>query len=96
MKIVSYIFLLIVLILGLTFSVLNAEQVNFNYYFGTRELPLSLALVVAMAFGAILGLVVGFGQVIKLRHRISKLKRTVQMTEREVMNLRSIPIKDEH
>jgi len=96
MKIVSYFFLLIVLILGVTFSVLNADQISFNYYFGSRELPLSLVLVIALAFGTILGLLVSLGLVFKLKRRIAKLNKTVRVTEREVMNLRSIPVKDEH
>lgn len=47
---------LLVIILGVAFSVLNAENIQLNYYLGSIELPLSLVLVVAMIIGALLGI----------------------------------------
>jgi len=70
---------LLVIIFGIVFAVLNAEDVQLNYYLGSVELPLSLVLVLAMILGALLGIFA-----------------SVEVAEKEIVNLRNIPIKDEH
>jgi putative membrane protein len=87
---------LFVIIFGIVFAVLNAESVQLNYYLGSIELPLSLVLVLAMIVGAILGIFASLSFVIGTRRNASKLKRSVAVAEKEILNLRNIPIKDEH
>ena len=87
---------LFVIIFGIVFAVLNAESVQLNYYLGAVELPLSLVLVLAMILGAILGIFASLSFVIGSRRNASKLKRTVEVAEKEILNLRNIPIKDKH
>ncbi len=87
LRILTIVFLLVLLVIGISFSTLNAESVELNYYFGTQELPLSLALVVAMGIGAIFGLVGSLGAIVRLRRRIMQLKRSVKMAEREISHL---------
>ena len=87
---------LIVIIFGIVFAVLNAEEVTLNYYLGSVELPLSLVLVLAMILGALLGIFASLSLIIGSRRNASKLKRSVEVAEKEIVNLRNIPIKDEH
>ena len=87
---------LLVIILGVAFSVLNAESIQLNYYLGSIELPLSLVLVLAMILGALLGIFASLGLIIGSRRSATKLKRSVAVAEKEIINLRNIPIKDEH
>ena len=87
---------LIVIILGVVFAVLNAENVQLNYYLGSFELPLSLVLVLAMIIGAVLGIFASLSFIIGSRRNTSKLKRSVEVAEKEIVNLRNIPIKDKH
>ena len=47
MKIFSYIFIVLLVILGITFALLNANQVNIDYYIGTIKSPLSLLLILS-------------------------------------------------
>ncbi len=96
MRIVSLGILLIVLLFGLSFAVLNSDSVIVNYYLGELEIPLSVALILALVLGALLGIFASLGVILRQRTRISLLNRTVAMTEKEVMNLRSLPIKDDH
>jgi lipopolysaccharide assembly protein A len=96
LRILSLIVFLLVLVTGLAFTVLNAEPVQLNYYFGTRFVPLSLTLVGALIAGVVLGIAAGLGMVLRLKREIARLRKTVKVTEREVLNLRSIPIKDIH
>jgi len=88
---------LFVLIFGIVFAVLNADSVQLHYYLGSPvELPLSLILVLAMIFGAILGILASLNIIIRTRRTFSRLKRSAEVAEKEVVNLRNIPIKDDH
>ena len=87
---------LLIVIFGVVFAVLNAESVTLNYYLGSSELPLSLVLVIAMIIGAILGILASLNFIIGSRRSATKLKRSVEVAEKEIVNLRNIPIKDEH
>lgn len=84
------------LLLGLSFAVLNSATVAINYYFGSSEIPLAVALVAALVVGALLGVTASLGLILRQRTRISALSRTIAVTEKEVSNLRSLPIKGEH
>jgi len=96
LRILSLAILLIVLLLGLSFAVLNADSISINYYLGEQEIPLSVALVLALVLGALLGILASLSVILRQRTRISMLNRTVTMTEKEITNLRSLPIKDDH
>ena len=87
---------LLVIIFGILFAVLNAESVQLNYYLGSVEMPLSLVLVLSMILGAILGIIASLGFIIGSRRSTSKLKHSVEVAEKEIINLRNIPIKDKH
>ena len=95
-RLVYFILALIVVIFGVVFSVLNADTVPLNYYLGSVEIPLSLALILSMIVGALLGIFSSLGFIIASRRSASKLKRSVEVAEKEIVNLRNIPIKDEH
>ena len=91
-----YLFLaLIVVIFGIVFAVLNAENVQLHYYLGSIELPLSLVVILAMILGAILGIFASLSFILASRRSASKLKRSVAVAEKEILNLRNIPIKNE-
>lgn len=91
----SFIFLVLV-IFGIVFAVLNAEPVKLNYYFGSQEVPLSLIIVFAMIVGAILGVVASASMIISNQLEAKKLRKSVELAEKEVTNLRAIPIRDDH
>ena len=86
LRLVSFIVLLFVLIIGIYFGLLNADPVSVNYYFGTYEMPLSLLLVATLLIGALLGAVASIGIIFRMRKRISNLKREVSKQERELEN----------
>lgn len=96
MRIVQGVFLFAIFVIALAFAVINADPVRLNYYLGTSELPLSLVLIVAFAVGAVMGLAVNLGRILRLRHVISQLRRAARVTEQELANLRAIPLRNEH
>ncbi|MEJ2141809.1 MAG: LapA family protein [Gammaproteobacteria bacterium] len=90
------IFSLILLIIGILFAVLNADPVTLHYYFGEKDIPLSLVLIIAIITGAILGVIASAGVIVKLKREKAKLRKLTELSEKELKNLRTLPIKDEH
>lgn len=93
-RFLKLIFILLIMMVGAAFAVLNAEPVMLNYYFGTQELPLSVILVATIALGALLGLLASLGSSLRLRKENMSLRHKARVARQEVNNLRSIPIKD--
>lgn len=87
---------LVLIILGIVFAALNAEQVQLNYYFGNIQLPISLVMSIALLLGACLGVLACLGMIFRSRRDMAKLKKQIEATEKEVVNLRAIPIRDKH
>lgn len=96
MRLVYISITLLVIIFGIVFAVLNAEHVQLNYYLGSKSLPLSFIIVITLILGAILGVFASLSLIIGSRRNASKLKRSVEVAEKEIVNLRNIPIKDKH
>ena len=94
MRIFSYFFLLIIVIFGMTFATLNSESVTINYYIGQSSLPLSLLLVLVFASGCLIGMIVGFWLLIKAKLQNYRLTQRLKLAEKEVENLRAIPLQD--
>ena len=95
MRILSYLVLLIIMLVGLTFASLNSNVVSFNYYLGTKEMALSLLLVFSFGLGICLGLLVAVFPWLKAKTEAFRMKSRLKVVEKEVENLRSMPIKDE-
>ncbi|MCB1830208.1 MAG: LapA family protein [Chromatiaceae bacterium] len=95
MRFFKLLFILLVMLVGAAFAVMNAENVNLNYYFGSTVLPLSVVLVGAVCFGAVLGMLAGLGGLASLKRENASLRREARLASQEVQNLRTMPIKDD-
>jgi len=95
-RIVIFVLLLLVTLLGLSFALMNAESVQLNYYFGTLQAPLSLVVVLAIIIGAGLGVLASLGIVVRQKRELAKLHKSAKIAKEEVSNLRSLPLKDTH
>lgn len=87
-------FYLIIAFLALIFALLNAQPTQFDYYFGRRELPLALMLAFALAAGALLGVMVSLGMVLKSKRQASAQRKSAEFAEKELAKLRALPAKD--
>ena len=94
MRFIRYILIFIFLILALSFALLNASPVDINYYLGVSKLPLSLLLVVSFALGCIVGLLITLSWYWKARWECHKVNKKLALAEKELANLRSMPLKD--
>jgi len=96
MKLLSSLFLIAIIFLGITFAVLNPDKVVIHYYIGQSKVPLSFLATVIFIIGCFFGLLVGFWLLLKARIKIFCLNHRLKLAEKEIDNLRAIPLRDKH
>jgi putative membrane protein len=94
MRVLTYLFFIVLVLFALTFAGLNAEPVSLNYYLGKTQLPLSLLAVLSFILGGVLGLLTAFAVYIKLKYLNRRLRHRLKLVEEELVNLRALPLKD--
>lgn len=85
-----------VFIIGIVFFLKNDQVMTFNYLAGSVELPLSFLLLSTLCIGVILGILALLPVLVSLKLEKSRLKKQIKVTEKEINNLRIIPVKDTH
>ena len=84
-----------VLLIGIAFAFQNNQAVELNYYFGLKwRGPLSLALLTTFAFGVVAGYLASLRTVVRMQRQLVQARKEIRQIEQEVINLRSLPIKD--
>jgi len=83
MRLFSLIILLLILLLGASFAIINASDVTVNYYFGNFTLPLSFLLMLTFVFGIIVGVFAMLGRLFHLKRELwsAQSKTKAQQTE---------------
>lgn len=94
MRFIKLLLVLAVMILGAAFTLMNADTVVVNYYFGSRELPLSVVMVGVLCAGVLLGVLGTLGRLFGLKRENAELRRQARIASQEVKNLRALPLKD--
>ncbi len=94
MRFIMMIFYLCLVLVGVTFSVLNASAVTLNFYFKTVTLPMSMLVVLTFALGVLVGFIIFWSRYWCRYVKYRKVKHQLEMMEREIKNLREIPLKD--
>ncbi|MEE9551434.1 MAG: LapA family protein [Gammaproteobacteria bacterium] len=82
------------LIIGLVLFLKNNQLMTFNYLIGSIEWPLSRLLFLSLCLGAVMGIAASLPLYLKLKLEKSRLEKLIQTTEKEVNNLRVMPVKD--
>ncbi len=85
---------IIVLLFGLILFSKNNQLLTFDYLVGNRELSLAWLLFLSLCLGVILGMLACLPMLVRLKCDKRKLKKLVKVTEKEVNNLRVMPMKD--
>jgi len=93
-KYFSIILFLLIFVVSLVFFLKNNQMITFNYLVSSQELSLSFLLFISLSIGAILGVLAWLPKIFSLQHRISRLQKQVKFTEKELNNLRVMPMKD--
>jgi uncharacterized membrane protein YciS (DUF1049 family) len=93
-RIAKLIIVFAILLSGLAFHLKNNQMIELNYYVGVFNMPLSWLVVIMLFFGAMLGLLASLPMIIKLKQQKLKLERHIKSSEKEINNLRVMPVKD--
>jgi len=82
MKILRYITAIFVIILGISFSLLNATKVDINYFIGSATLPISFLVIISFALGATASLLFTMLWVLRTKAVSYQLKRKIVFLEK--------------
>ena len=93
-KLIYFLILLGVALFGAAFASINADKVPIDYYFGIIELPMGVLMLAMVGMGIIVGAMACTSMLIRLKRENSSLRRKASVTDQEVRNLRTIPVKD--
>ncbi len=93
-KYFSIILFLLIFVVSLVFFLKNNQMITFNYLIASQELSLSFLLFISLTIGALLGVLAWLPKIFSFKHRISRLQKQVKLTEKELNNLRVMPMKD--
>lgn len=96
MRFLYFLFLFFILIILIGLAVSNSQLVNLNFYFTSLSLPLSLAMALAIVLGCLIGFLCCLKTIIRSKYQARSLRKQISIANKEIANLRSIPIKDEH
>jgi len=94
MRVLYTVFLLLIVLIGLSFAMENSHSVEFHYYVGSVQTPLAWLLVLTLLAGAVLGMIASLGVILRLRAELRRLRKQVAVAQEEVRNLRAIPIRN--
>lgn len=90
MNVLSLVLVIIILLIALSFSAVNAHAVKLYYYVGSVEAPLALVLVSAFTLGALFALAAMMRALIGLRLDLMRVRKTLKQREQELTTIRSI------
>ncbi len=77
-RLISIIILLLFMAFGVAIAIVNANEVVFNYYYGSVTQPLSILLVGAILIGALLATLVNSLVILGLRHQVRRAQRQLK------------------
>jgi uncharacterized membrane protein YciS (DUF1049 family) len=93
-RIFKLILVFAILLSGLAFHLKNNQLIELDYYVGVLNMPLSWLVVIVLFIGALLGVLASLPMIIILKQQKLKLERQIKNSEKEINNLRVMPIKD--
>ena len=96
MRILLLVFYILLIIIGVSFAALNASSVEVNLYFNTVSMPISVLMTIMLGLGILIGFLLFLTRYWRVKIDCRKMKNQLRLTEKEIKNLRSIPLQDQH
>ena len=93
-RLLILVLILAVILFGVVFHLRNDQLIVLDYLVGSKEFYFSVWLVSAFTFGALLGLISSLPVILKTRRENARLLRKIKISEKEINNLRVLPLKD--
>lgn len=96
MQIILVVFYLLLILFGISFAALNAASVPVNLYVTKLTMPISVLMTAMLGLGVCLGFCLFLARYWRVKADLRRVSNQLKLTEREIKNLRSIPIQDQH
>ena len=96
MKYALMILWVLILIAALSFAALNSHAVTINLYFVSRSFHLPVLLFLILCVGMMLGVLIMFPSYCRAKRKARQARSKIKNNERELDNLRRMPISEEH
>ena len=94
-RLIYFLIALAALFLGVTFAFQNNQILSLKYYFGLHwTAPVSVVLLAAFATGIAIGFLAAARIVVRMQRQLVHARKEIAQVEKEVNNLRALPIKD--
>lgn len=96
MRMLMIVIYFIMAVVVVAFAALNADSSQINLYFTTLTMPNALWMLLSCLFGVFIGFFLLMGRFLRLKSVVYKVKNQLKLTEKEIKNLRAIPLQDQH
>jgi putative membrane protein len=96
MRILAVLLYLLLILIGVSFAVLNAASVTVNFYVVTLKMPISVLMILMLGIGGCIGFLMFGLRYWRLKSECRRLKSKLKLTEQEIKNLRTIPVTDNY
>ncbi len=96
MRILMLVAYILLIIIGVSFAALNASSVVVNFYFNSLSMPISVLMTIMLGIGILIGFLLFISRYWRLKIEYHRMKNQLKLTEKEIKNLRSIPLQDQH
>ena len=84
MRTIGMLLTILLIILGIAFTALNAQSVEVNYLLGSKQLPLAAILMICLTLGVLVtGLSMGYS-VLKLKAKNKWLESRLRKTQEQL------------
>ena len=94
MRYIVYAFWIIFVMLCVSFVVLNSHMILVDYYVGKSMVYFPLLLLIMLVVGSVIGIITMLPVLFRQKSSSNKLKTRVKHMEKELNNLRTMPIED--
>ncbi len=95
MRLFMMLFYLFLILLGVSFAALNANSVQINLYYKTITMPISVLMTIMLGIGLLLSFLIFLLRYWHLKLEFLKIKNQCKVMEKEIKNLRAIPLQDQ-
>ena len=92
-QIITIFLFLVLLTAGILFFVRNNQSITLDYILGNIEMPFSLMFLITLFSGAVLGVLAIIPSLLRLKYEKARLERQLKIAEKEINNLRTLPVK---
>jgi len=89
-------FYVLIALLGVSFAALNASSVLVSFYFMKVSMPVSILMMLTFGVGIMVGFIISLLRYYRLKSETRRLKNQLKITQREIKNLRTIPVTDNY